>query len=224
MPYTLKEKQRKFQRDWARKKAEGLREIRSRSIVTWGDLQELNFIKEIKTYQECVEVSKTLTHGHYINRFAIAEACIQASRIQHGGDRRSEFYLSEESRPTIIKFARDAGVHSKTLNDWVRAKVLVIDQLPPETPIADYSTAKLVIDHYKKFPELSMIELYTLFRSDSALRDAKYAWVSSRTVLRFLVRRKTKALPKAWLKEIKENVERSHQLLLAHEKSDLKSV
>lgn len=80
------------------------------------------------TWDECVESAKVciVRLGQY--RMFIADLAIKACDIIHGG---GGHWKNFEGQHTVKKFAEEAGIHPKTLHEWIAAKKYVVDKLPP---------------------------------------------------------------------------------------------
>lgn len=151
MAYADPDKQREYQRKWMNNRNRVRRSMENRSdgslnlsggYITWTELNKLNF-DEIKTYQQCVLKSKEYVIGRKVNRMAIAALAIRACVIKRGGK-----HTEEERKKTITAFAKDISVHPKTLSDWIRVKVSIVDKLPKSIQTIDYTAAKLASDKF----------------------------------------------------------------------------
>lgn len=163
MPYVDKDRQKEFQRLWARNRkdkryrnlslrkdvitnSDGTLNI-SRRVVTWGELNKLD-LKKIHTWKECTLKAKSIIIGRKTNKIHVAALAIRACEIKHGGDRRTED--SKEKIKTSLKaFSKDIGINHSTLWNWVKIKTMIIDKLEPMKTI-DFSAARNALDHVSK--------------------------------------------------------------------------
>lgn len=155
MAYADPKVQRKFQREWAARKRksgpkppsanlvaryEWARDLR-KSTITKGELTQEDFSK-IKTYEECIKKAAVFVYGRHMNRLAIAALAIRACEIKHGGDMRSKALLQIKKRDqTLTAFAIKICIHPHTVWAWVDVKRSVVDKLPPEIEIIDWTAA-----------------------------------------------------------------------------------
>lgn len=179
MAYANPEKQREYQRKWMNNRNKIRRSTENRSdgtvnlsggFITWQELNKLDFT-DVKTYQQCVSKSKEYIVGRKMNRMAIAALAIRACVIKRGGK-----YTEEEKKKTIVAFAKDINVHSKTLSDWIRIKTSIVDQLPESIQTIDYTAAKMACD--KRLLSSNTAEnLYRKYSdTDSGVRSA--IWIT----------------------------------------------
>ena len=167
MPYVDVDKRREYGRNWANKKNRIIRSLENRTdgtislkrgVITWAELNKEDYSK-ISTWKECVEKSKGYILGRRINRMAIAAIAIRACDIKLGGRRKKE----EEVKKTIVAFANEAGIHRKTLSDWIRIRRNIINHLPENIKVIEYSAAKYASDALYKHPDSNPEELYRKF-------------------------------------------------------------
>ncbi len=128
MPYADVDKQKEYQRKWSNKKNAEKTKVSPRTI-TWEELQDLRTTSRIETYKECIlEAKKTLQNNHK-ERLRLALIAIRACTIRRGGK-------SKEPEPNSLKeFAREVGVHQKTLSDWTMVVRRVWMNLPKDAQL-----------------------------------------------------------------------------------------
>lgn len=134
-PYKDKTKQREFQKEWEAKRYKP-----PMVLPTIGEIDATINDRKLDTYQQCIDFASRIVTFRKNLRLAIAMVAIRACKIRHGGDVRSSKFLGGDYGTTITDFAEAIGIHSKTLSDWIRVKLQVIDQLPKNTPV-DWSAA-----------------------------------------------------------------------------------
>lgn len=129
MSYSSIEKQREYQRVWARNKnKDGTRNIRT-GLITSTDLKKLDQFEEVNTWNGCVRSAKLYVEEKKLNRLIIATLAIQSCKIRHGGDFRTEAFKSGSYGKTLHTFAIEIGIHPKTLSEWIRIKRFIVDHL-----------------------------------------------------------------------------------------------
>jgi len=159
MPYALKERQREYQRRWAknRKAVNDISSHRRDTIVvngspinlklntiTWIDLMKGTEAKA-KTFNECVVAAKKFIMIRRTNRMAVASLVLRACKIKHGGK-----FSEEDQKLTLTAFAKKTNIHPKTLNDWVRLKTQVVDNLSGEE-VVDLTAAASALNNIRGF-------------------------------------------------------------------------
>jgi len=122
MSYVLSEKQREYQRKWAQKRRD-----QKKLVATWEQLTRK--WENVKTYGECVSKAQKFAFSHRGHRLDIAELCLRACVIKHGGDQRSD-QAKESQRNTVTAFAKEIGINHKTLFNWIFVKTGIFDNLP----------------------------------------------------------------------------------------------
>lgn len=165
MSYALPEKQREYQRLWARKKKLRQNEevkienkdgstFLGRNVVTWDELHsEMRAAAKLKSWGECVKKSKDYIRGTRVDRFAVAALAVRACDIKAGGDRRSKKWEKKDWK-CLHDFSKDIGVAYKTLQGWTRA-YKIATTLKSNKPI-DYTTARNVAHMSYKNPEIDV--------------------------------------------------------------------
>lgn len=56
------------------------------------------------------------------SRWRVADLAISVCDMSHGGRKKTQF--------SVARFAKEIGLNKKTLYEWIRAKVVLIDRLP----------------------------------------------------------------------------------------------
>ena len=126
MLYKDLKKQRKAQREWAKKHGKK----REKVSVTWKQLTR--DYSKIRTWNGCLTEALKFTKGHTKNKqMAIASLALRACVIRHGGDMRSP-KGKQQLKDSLTAFARKIGLHPTTLANWTRAKRQIYDSLPSE--------------------------------------------------------------------------------------------
>lgn len=167
MAYADKDRQREYQRLWARNLKD--KRVRantggSRQIYLHGDGQSFNLkrrsitweeltrekIEKIDSWDECIKKAKTFVLGRRADQLTIAALAIRACDIKRGGDRRSVDYKNEIEKKNISAFAKKIGVHHKTLQNWVFIKTKVIDELPENARIINWTAATKAYNNYAR--------------------------------------------------------------------------
>jgi hypothetical protein len=130
MPYKDKEKQKKYQRSWAKRK----RKIIGAGVVTHEELTRVDIqrIRSLRSWKKCVEEASGLLTTHKKSRMKVVEIAVQACVIQQGGDRRTMLYQTETYHNTLQAFAKEVGIAYKTLYNWFIYKREVYDRLSAE--------------------------------------------------------------------------------------------
>lgn len=165
MPYADKDRQREFQRLWAKNKKhkygfdrrtgrrvyeniDGTMNL-TKKIITWAELTKEDLSK-ISTWDECVKKAKQYVSGRRINRIAIAALAMRSCEIKQGGDRRTMDYKNDNSKKTVVSFANRIGIHHKTLFGWIEVKRKIVDSLLEQQKTIDYSAARNAVIEMKK--------------------------------------------------------------------------
>lgn len=134
MPYANIEKQRTYQRNWARWKASEKPIDLRKNFITWEQLQEVDEITNLKTWEECTSRTRTLLSNKKTNRYLIACLALKACVIKWGGKHKT-------SDITLADFAKDVGINRKTLWTWVTIKTDIADRLPNLRKGLDWTAA-----------------------------------------------------------------------------------
>lgn len=170
-------------------------------FITWEDLTKENKeIEHIASWKACVEKAGAFIFGRSVNRMAIASLALRACIIKHGGQ------MSPEDRKRTIKaFAAEIKLHEKTVGDWIRIKVNVVDKLPPEIKVIDYCAAKKAQDMLSGGDP---VELYRRYASqDPGARSAMWIAHMLRSAVRHTEKYGDKKFNKHDLPKVKEYVE-----------------
>lgn len=120
--------------------------------------------KEKELYEEtpeskwgkAVEEAKRIVGQMQTSRIRIAELALSVCEIQYGGNWRAFARIY-----TVQNFAKDIGVHPKTLHQWIRIKKNIHDQLPEGEWVDDWGLA-VRVDHKvgSKPAKLKVVETY----------------------------------------------------------------
>ncbi len=150
MPYALPEKQKAAQRAWYLKKKSVSSVIPGdfrlkKQTVTWEQLNAID-LGSFSKWGECVQASKEILIARNGNKVMIAQLALRAVKIKKGGDHKTKDFLGGKYGPTLKTFAKEVGIHEKTLSDWIRVFLLVIEGLPKDQQVVDYSAARMAIE------------------------------------------------------------------------------
>lgn len=165
MPYIDTEKNREYQRLWAKNKKD--KRMRSkgrdshykledgsfnlnRRVVTWAELNQ-DSVDKIQTWEECVKKASGFVFGRRINRLQIAALAIRACVIKQGGNRKGDWINDVDTKKNLTNFATKIKVNRKTLSNWVYIKVKIIDQLDHKREEVNWTAAAEAWKNIKKF-------------------------------------------------------------------------
>lgn len=81
--------------------------------------------KREQLWKECVDQAKILVRQYKEIRFTVVELALKCCVIHHGGRAANE-------RFTIKRFAQEVGMKEKTLNEWIRIKINIYNNLPED--------------------------------------------------------------------------------------------
>jgi DNA-binding XRE family transcriptional regulator len=89
---------------------------------------------KLVTYQDYVREGKKIVHAREVYQATLAWMALQVVTIKHGGRGYTHYTLTE--------YARDIGVHRKTLNEWTHVYRNVIQRL-------DLDPSKVTSDQWR---------------------------------------------------------------------------
>lgn len=205
MPYLNKEKQREFQRNWARIKGKKRIPVKSSFQPDFSYAQFIDGLtknvtgNEVQQWEALVNIAKNLKQGVSLNRMAIAELANRACTVIRGGDMRSANRRSAADMMTINHFAAAVRLNSNTLGRWMICKNRFFIHLTPqeqrnfkltaaerarneisEFHKGDFSVERCVAT-YRKWANISpQVKLLLRFRAYFRLT---HYWVTDRNVL-----------------------------------------
>lgn len=78
-----------------------------------------------KLWHECVTEAKGLLQKYKDIRWQVVDLALKCCIIHHGG-------RVSTNRFTLANFAKEIGLPAKTLNEWVRLKTNILDNIPKE--------------------------------------------------------------------------------------------
>jgi hypothetical protein len=124
MPFKSKEQRREYSKLWARRKALTLVKPKPYEFAV---SDKPNF-SNLKTYEACVEKAQEVVKLKKLSQLAIGGLALRACEIRWGGNQKEETL-----KPRLKEFAKEIGVSSKALCDWVKA-VRFLKNLPDSIP------------------------------------------------------------------------------------------
>lgn len=102
----------------------------------------------INSYEDCVAAAKICVVRLSSYRLFIAELALKACEIRHGGGGHWNGFVDQK---TIMSFAKDIGIHGKTLSEWISFKRVVVDKLGSEKiDVTNYKLMRRVHDEVRK--------------------------------------------------------------------------
>lgn len=169
MTYIDPDRQKEFQRKWAREKAKKLAALIPAFDIkvghpSWEEVCSEARLKKLRSLKECIkEASQFVVKGR-TNRMAVAAIALRVCEINHGGARRGTRWDIDASSATLAAFADGIGVHRKTLWDWIDAYRWVAKNLPEDTKRVKYTSIREAQTWAKRTGE-DPVELYKQFAS-----------------------------------------------------------
>jgi len=99
---------------------------KSTSLVSVDAMQALN--RKDATWEDCVSAAKVCVVRLTQYRMLIASLALKACEVRHGGGGHWNGFADYK---TITAFAKEIGIHRKTLSEWISHKRNVVDKLQP---------------------------------------------------------------------------------------------
>ena len=85
----------------------------------------VDFVEEKKSYDYYVLEAKKTLIGAKNKQMRVATIATYVCDISHGGRRNKD-------QITVVKFSNDIGMNPRTLNEWIRVKNKIYDNLEPK--------------------------------------------------------------------------------------------